>query len=623
MFENQEYNQIIDELSFSNGLNLKESIQNQEKIIKEKMDSHDIFDYFKMTNSLNENMNFIQKDFSKNPKNKQEKNNLLIEEKENQKVLEYLKRIKLFQNNFKKYETFLEQSDFLNAFKNLRENEDLLKENSNLNHLKIYNEIEIENSIKKEKFFNIVSKQFEYKFTEEKEFIFNFTLNSNDFWFLLSKNDQMLTRLIKTFTKKIEENIFVVFNENLTFKENDTGFTLKNDQFKSFNDFFDSNLKLFQFFKEKIFLSQKDSISIFWSNISSNFIKYIKKIILYHFKVEKNVHKIQEEIEIFENNFKRLMNIEKEEILKNLNLNKKIRDDQLNFVRNLFNQEITIENIDESNKGTIFYFPKCKISNSCKQFIKKIKTENNNQILKEMFDLYLLLLEKKNITYLNMIMYNDCIFISHHLFILSFQNKKEYHLYFEYFKLFKQFGNDLISSEIEFYILEFIDMFSNVSGLFNSILSNNKKIEITFKKINDQILKLKKNWGEILPRNLFLILVGKILSILMNEIFDEIIKLNDISEKDSSEIIYFLNYFMKNLIIFSEEDDLNVYIGNFKKFKSLILILDMRMKDILIGLKNSKIQDISKKEINHLIEALFEDSNIRDDVLAEIEGLDI
>jgi hypothetical protein len=193
-------------------------------------------------------------------------------------------------------------------------------------------------------------------------------------------------------------------------------------------------------------------------------------------------------------------------------------------------------------------------------------------------------------------------------------------VYLDYFKSFKQFGESLYTNEMEENIFEFVEIFTNCIPCFKDVLSNNKKIETTFIQIKETFDRISKNWS-ILPRKLYLTSIGGILSILMNEIFEEILKLKDIGENESHEIIYFLNYFMKNLSIFKSNEDIDFYVKNFRKFSSLVLILDMRMKDILSGVKQGKIGGISKDQMNHLICALFVDSVNRKETLKELNEI--
>jgi hypothetical protein len=97
------------------------------------------------------------------------------------------------------------------------------------------------------------------------------------------------------------------------------------------------------------------------------------------------------------------------------------KEDSLSFVRKLFEKSNDIIIVEESNVGSLFYFPKCTISDSCKGFVKKIQNSREDFVM-EMMDLYLLLLDMERKTLeTSMLIYNDCMYISHHLFMLSFK----------------------------------------------------------------------------------------------------------------------------------------------------------------------------------------------------------
>ena len=185
--------------------------------------------------------------------------------------------VQQFKINFKNFENFFAKEDYLNSFESLNSNENLLIEHSYLNHLKIYNEIQIEISIKKEKLFNKVLKQFEFKFEENFMFEFKFKMKKNDFWYLIQKNENLVLKLIKRFSKKVEENFFNNIEDNFIFEEKKMleGFNLiLNEEFE-----LDWILKIFQFFNEQIFSSNLNLILIFWNQISFNFQKNLKKLI--------------------------------------------------------------------------------------------------------------------------------------------------------------------------------------------------------------------------------------------------------------------------------------------------------------------------------------------------------
>jgi hypothetical protein len=306
----------------------------------------------------------------------------------------------------------LETRNFETAFELTSQISTLLSEKSTPQNLKIFKEIKLENELKKEKLTTLTLKSVHYNFMEDSSFEFKSNLEFKTFWKILSQDEFILKHHLSSISKNLKEIFSSILNsENFQVQVDVNSFHLKLNSPTSGNHF-DSILAVVQFFNGKIFTNPKIS-KRFWKSMDLE--KNLKKLIL----KEKNSNKIQTFLQHLKNE-----NIEFESMdlfLENLDFHslELQKEDSLSFVRTLFDKSNNFTIVEESNVGSLFYFPKCTISDSCKLFVKKIQNTRQD-VLEGMLDLYLLLLENQGKSRETMLIYNDCIYISHHLFMLSF-----------------------------------------------------------------------------------------------------------------------------------------------------------------------------------------------------------
>jgi hypothetical protein len=333
-------------------------------------------------------------------------------------------------------------------------------------------------------------------------------------------------------------------------------------------------------------------------------------------------------------------------------------------------------------------FPRCCIDSKTKQLLELVFNtlkEASNMTspclyrlyysIRDVFDYYravvpVLFAENiKNNLEFCAIFHNDCMYISHYLMLMSFQNRELFLRIAEYEKQNKKHIENNREVKQHVTLLDLINQFRKLGEkFFNNQLCNYKKkildtirstssfemndfkrVEVVTNALNevkDHLQKLSMAWKPILPAYMYLDVMGKVYDLTLKELIRQIQRLSDITMDDSEKLNELFDTFrdcddmFDKLLPNKELDDiLKVYVPHYKKFDLITDILMLKLAEIMGNFREG-YYDGTTPEVNSdgnlnpyylmdgfypdelikLIRALFSDSALRSKSIDEIKN---
>lgn len=345
---------------------------------------------------------------------------------------------------------------------------------------------------------------------------------------------------------------------------------------------------------------------------------YMKKEIDTHnllLSFEKKVLQLgftnQEYMKDFVDNFKdlKLKNVKKELLIE-------VRDMILS------QRYDTVDKKASGHPDSLFYFPTTTISIITDQIIDKIHLffdkYKDESVIDQLINLYIILNPKPKKNQLKLIYLNDLMYISHHLFLMTFQSKEKQKIIQNSTKY--QGLADSIFTELIDLSKKNLEKSLEEIGEFSDLFHKKSRLDKFLKQLNEQLNEFNIQW-KVVPNQYYLYGFGILYNHLITFIIHKILKISDIGAEDSEILSFFLNQIMKYISPFKDQIDL--FVSSFSKFSSVILILEIKLLEIIDAIQSKRIIDMDKKEIEHLIKALFEDTENRSKVLKSLSELDI
>lgn len=266
------------------------------------------------------------------------------------------------------------------------------------------------------------------------------------------------------------------------------------------------------------------------------------------------------------------------------------------------------------------------------------------------------------------VFHNNCMYISHHLMLMSFQNRELFVRIAEYEKQNKKFIKDNKEVKQHVTMLDLIIQFRKLGEKFfnhqlciykqeilNTIRSTNgfemieknrdEIVESALCKVNEIIQKLAMAWKPILPAYMYLEVMGKIYDLVLKECIRQVQKLSDITKDESDKLNELLSMFCQCEDIFdnvipneSLENIIHQYIPHYKKFSGITDIMLLSLAEIMENFRQKVYQGFIPEtnsdgninpnylkdgfypeELIKLIKALFSESSLRSKSIEEIK----
>jgi centromere/kinetochore protein ZW10 len=235
-----------------------------------------------------------------------------------------------------------------------------------------------------------------------------------------------------------------------------------------------------------------------------------------------------------------------------------------------------------------------------------------------------------NIPQLGLLFHNDCMYLAHHLLILSHRYKPKLPDPLNKKASFVDLAQDLRKLGLDYYYIQMnkqremlVEHISSMQGLSDTHKeARAAQVELTYKKILHQLNLLQKVWKDILPSEMYNKSVGTLIDLVIEKMVFFVEELADISEKETHELhrLFKLLFPLENLLLPSVPSvSPATYIPRWGKFIIMTNLLEMSLVSIIEKWNASEMLDFKKYEVVQLIKALFSDSDFRRDQIAKMK----
>ena len=145
-------------------------------------------------------------------------------------------------------------------------------------------------------------------------------------------------------------------------------------------------------------------------------------------------------------------------------------------------------------------------------------------------------------------------------------------------------------------------------------------------QVLQELTHIKSLWQDTLPLSNYRRSIGTILNFIVEELVHKVIVLEDISDNDSQEISVLFTTFQEKapeVFVLENKKETTIYrhVKKWNRFKELIVILNSSMREIedrwSCG-KGPLANEFTAEEIKRMIQALFQNSDLRSSVLSRI-----
>ncbi|KAG4092509.1 Zw10-domain-containing protein [Neocallimastix lanati (nom. inval.)] len=552
--------------------------------------------------------------------------------------------------------------------------------------------------------------QLELKENNEQSMILESTINDSysKSWCTKTEPEESIYTVLLRLFKYIEDNVFD-FSTNTNIDSNENKEEIKHEYLKEMGNYIEktcikliinnyleksipsytSDLDSFdnitaetknyeEFLKSKGLISEHNyELSQYCDEIDIHFTNQKHNLLMQ--KVQKLLSSTDYELELIEeSSFS-----QESKIFENDSISQKASE-----LSQMSNNKDKITEFSFNFEQNFITFPRCCIDSKTKQLLELVFNtlkEASNMTspclyrlyysIRDVFDYYravvpVLFAENiKNNLEFCAIFHNDCMYISHYLMLMSFQNRELFLRIAEYEKQNKKHIENNREVKQHVTLLDLINQFRKLGEkFFNNQLCNYKKkildtirstssfemndfkrVEVVTNALNevkDHLQKLSMAWKPILPAYMYLDVMGKVYDLTLKELIRQIQRLSDITMDDSEKLNELFDTFrdcddmFDKLLPNKELDDiLKVYVPHYKKFDLITDILMLKLAEIMGNFREG-YYDGTTPEVNSdgnlnpyylmdgfypdelikLIRALFSDSALRSKSIDEIKN---
>lgn len=225
-----------------------------------------------------------------------------------------------------------------------------------------------------------------------------------------------------------------------------------------------------------------------------------------------------------------------------------------------------------------------------------------------------------------MLFYNDCVYIAHHLLTLGhhYQNKLRPPLdstatFIDMVPAYRHLGQMYFKKQLRRQKEKLLNSLKQINGFEN--LSDDNKLENTetiFRNIIYQLDNLSKDWKMILANEVYLQAIGLLFNSLLEEILNEVLNIEKISNNETHQLKYLLSLLMiqsKEWFTFTmgsgkekivKQAPILKYVELWERFQQLFQVFEISMDQLIEG-GWSKLNKFSKHELLIIFKSRFGD----------------
>jgi len=301
---------------------------------------------------------------------------------------------------------------------------------------------------------------------------------------------------------------------------------------------------------------------------------------------------------------------------------------------------------------SLYRLPECHVSVSTKSLVdfayntlSEMTSDDEHDAtltfygVRDCFDLFRALVPLKHaetfsqVPQLCAVFYNDCFYIAHHLLTLGHQFRSALPGSIRAAATFV----DMVPAFQELGERHFLTMRRLQQEMVQTTLAEAKgfggtddderfeTVQRAVKKVKHQVDQLASVWLEVLPTEVYCRSIGMLADTGLLGFISQVQDLEDMSSVETQQLRNLFepvlatmpNIFVK--VASKKRCETTEYMPSWKKFDSLVLMLDAGMKDIIARYKEDKLPGWNSQEVRNFIKAVFSNSDLRAKCLAELK----
>ncbi|XP_032228781.2 centromere/kinetochore protein zw10 homolog [Nematostella vectensis] len=311
--------------------------------------------------------------------------------------------------------------------------------------------------------------------------------------------------------------------------------------------------------------------------------------------------------------------------------------------------EITKSDNEETLSEFTFHFPTCRISESTKKLmdlaystlIEATTSPFQTAVqlfytVRNVFELYCSVVPAYHqdnlatLPQLSALHHNNCMYISHLLMTAGHQFSAQLPeplgvgtvTFMDLVPTVREIGEKCLFEQLKRQRSQLLSTIRAAEGFADANEDHrSSQIERALKQVLHQLSHLSKIWKGVLPEDLFYHSLGALLDAVIQEITNEVLKLEDLSSDEAHQLNFLLN------VVINKAPELfpdpSSAVPHWSRYSQLISILESSLQEITDSWGNGNgplAQDFSAGEIRNLIRALFQNTDRRAAALAKIKA---
>ncbi|EDO33366.1 predicted protein [Nematostella vectensis] len=311
--------------------------------------------------------------------------------------------------------------------------------------------------------------------------------------------------------------------------------------------------------------------------------------------------------------------------------------------------ELTKSDQEETLSEFTFNFPTCRISESTKKLmdlaystlIEATTSPFQTAVqlfytVRNVFELYCSVVPAYHqdnlatLPQLSALHHNNCMYISHLLMTAGHQFSAQLPeplgvgtvTFMDLVPTVREIGEKCLFEQLKRQRSQLLSTIRAAEGFADANEDHrSSQIERALKQVLHQLSHLSKIWKGVLPEDLYYHSLGALLDAVIQEITNEVLKLEDLSSDEAHQLNFLLN------VVINKAPELfpdpSTAIPHWSRYSQLISILESSLQEITDSWGNGNgplAQDFSAGEIRNLIRALFQNTDRRAAALAKIKA---
>ncbi|KAJ3020139.1 Centromere/kinetochore protein zw10 [Thoreauomyces humboldtii] len=218
-----------------------------------------------------------------------------------------------------------------------------------------------------------------------------------------------------------------------------------------------------------------------------------------------------------------------------------------------------------------------------------------------------------------MVLFNDCMYIAHHLLLLHLENRRTGSQgnagYLGLAIAFRAISEQVLDAELARQRDILQGIIDDADGF--DVLNEQRRVivEKTLKQLTHQLVRLSNVWQPVTPPSMYAATLAPLISYTLRLLSSQVLALIDIGEQESHSLHVLLTSFHEALTPLlaglSSEDYGGPPVPELAKFRHLVSILESSFAGIMELYRSAALKAFEEEELVRLVRALFADTPLR------------